>query len=118
MITTMKRFGEYFIILLVGSLALCGYTFTDTKGRQFEGTVLAVNEAEVTVRRSVDGLRFELAQSVFCENDQAYFKRWEATESLQYRLRKGETIRALPRQLRIDLIWELGKMPHYEVQRS
>ena len=118
MITTMKRFVEYFIILLVGSLALCGYTFTDTKGRQFEGTVLAVNEAKVTVRRSVDGLRFELAQSVFCENDQAYFKRWEATESLQYRLRKGETIRALPRQLRIDLIWERGKMPHYEVQRS
>lgn len=118
MITTMVRFGGYFIILLAGSLVLRAYTFTDTKGREFEGTVLAVNEAEVTVRRSVDGLRFELAQSVFSETDQAYFKRWEATESLQYRLRKGETIRALPRQLRIDLIWERGDLPHYEVQRS
>ena len=36
----------------------------------------------------------------------------------KYGLREGESIRALARQLRVDLIWRPGALPLYQVQRA
>lgn len=114
----MRRSLGCLLLFILSILWLSAYTFTDQQGRQFEGEVVTVRGLEVEVRRYSDGMSFKLPQVRFCESDQAYFTTWSESRSLDYRLREGELIRALPRQLRVDLIWERGKLPHYEVQRS
>lgn len=106
--------------LCLGSLSCNAYTFTDTNGRQFEGELLAVEAGQVTVRRSVDNITFQVNRSVFSEGDQAYFEQWLLGGAAlgSYRLREGESIRALPRQLRVDLIWQIEGENGYEVQRA
>ena len=110
----IAKLSIWFLVVMGGCYA---YTFTNTSGRQFDGEVLSVFEDKVTVRREADGLQFTVKQSVFCEADQEYFRSYHRPDG-SYRLREGESIRALSRQLRIDLSWERGELPHYELQRA
>jgi hypothetical protein len=105
--------------ILIPILTVSGYTFTDTNGRFFEGDILSVDGDQVQLLRHSDGNRFTLSRSVFSAKNQADFDNWKASaQDLRYGLRDGESIRALPRQLRVDLIWSPGKLPHYEVARA
>ena len=95
------------------------YTFTDTTGRQFEGEILSLTESTVTVKRAADGRTFTVERNRFSSRDQAYFESWRPEDDYRaYGLRQGEPIRALPRQLRVDLIWERGEFNHFEIQRA
>ena len=111
-----------FSICLHGLLP--AYTFTDHQGRQFDGDLLGVTaEGQVTIRRHSDQVTFQLKASLFSQEDRDYFREWLKNPSRNlaqssYRLKDGEAIRALPRQLRVDLIWEAGDLPHYEVARA
>lgn len=114
-------------------ITLSAYTFTDTKGRQFDGEVLAVQGEMVTVLRHKDHVIFELNQSIFVKVDRAYVQGWLAgQQSMQSQANPSqlvqtqsnplhnerESIQALSRQLRIDLIWEPSSYNHFEVQRA
>jgi len=100
-------------------LTVFGVTFTDTQGRSFEGDILSVDDDQVQLLRHSDRSRFTLSRSVFSAKNQVDFDNWKpSAQDLRYGLRAGESIRALPRQLRVDLIWESGKLPHYEVARA
>jgi hypothetical protein len=116
---TLLFFVLVYLVVFAGYLS--AYTFTDSQGRQFDGEMLAVDPGTVTVRRFSDNSRFSLARTVFSEADQRYFEAWTPTLSVagrSYCLREGESIRALPRQLRIDLIWSRGDNTHFEIQRA
>lgn len=118
----MKVFLRFFFITIVLFFwSYCfanSYTFTDRKGRQLNGELVSGNSEVVTIRRSSDQKLFKLNRSLFILENQAYFDAWLALKtSKSYRLREGESIRALSRQLRIDLIWERGDFEAFEVQR-
>jgi hypothetical protein len=119
----MLRIIKILSLIAFGALAASAYTFTDVEGRQFEGSVIAVDRGDVSIRRGSDGSVFRVSKARFCQADQVYFEQWsgdisERSAPMTYRLAEGETIRALPRQLRIDLIWERSEFKDYEVQRS
>lgn len=124
----MIKLGDMFVSrnLILGCLicvssSLIARTFTDTDGRQFDGSLLSVAGGQVAVQRNLDRQNFTLERTRFSDSDQVYFDDWIEQNSigkLSYRLREGESIRALPRQLRVDLIWVPSGLPHYEVQRS
>jgi hypothetical protein len=98
-------------------------TFSDKQNRSFEGEILSIKGEFVKLRRFADRQIFEVASSLFSEETQIQLKKWQAENSSDderwlYKLRAGESIRALPRQLRVDLIWEPGDLPDYEVARA
>jgi len=77
-------YGSFKHLISVGLLSLglhltlSAYTFTDTKGRQFEGDVIGLQDDTVTVLRHKDQVMFELNASIFVAVDQAYLKGWSA----------------------------------------
>lgn len=119
----MRYFLVFFLLSLVCLRFACALTFTDIQGRSFDGEVLSIEGSSVQLRRSSDGVTFRVERSVFAESTRVDLDQWQERNpsgnfALAYGLRGSESIRALPRQLRIDLIWEQGKLPHYEVERA
>jgi hypothetical protein len=106
-------------LLLIAPLSLPAYTFTSVDGREFEGELISVSDSVISVRRAFDGVIFEVAPTLFSAADQAYFTTWEPMqEPRTFRLDSNESIRSLPRQLRVDLIWQREHYTDFEVQRA
>ena len=119
----LHHFPIYFPwVGLVGALfsaVLQAYTFTDQTRRQFEVEIISLTAETVTVKRTVDGRSFTVLRSSFSTHDQDYFASWRPeTVDRSYGLREGESIRALPRQLRVHLTWDRGDFNHFEIERS
>lgn len=115
----MRCFLVSIILLLTCAQSAISVVLTDSNGRSLDCEVLSLSADEVKVRRASDGLVFSIERRQFSAESQAYLESWSAPSAvLAYGLREGESIRALPRQLRVDLIWEPGSLPHYEVARA
>ena len=69
-------FSIIFTLLCSISSALAAYTFTSIDGAEFEGELLFVDEEEVEIQRSSDGVKFTVPKSRFSDNDLKYFDRW------------------------------------------
>lgn len=116
----MNSILRIFCFLIVwGHTALIGYTFTDINGRQFVGSLIEADEHEVEIKRQSDNKIYRLKRTLFALENQNYFDSWiSQNKAKSYRLSPGESIRALSRQLRIDLIWRKGEFDVFEIQRA